>query len=377
MAKKQKVVLCRNCNSTMAKGTKICPSCGAKNKKPFYKKWWFVLIAVFVVIGLISSIGGGSEKIEWEDLELGYMLPEPASNKGRIVIDSDDSLSVSIVKMSKSDYKSYIADCEEMGYNIEAEKDGNNYDAFNEEGYSLRLYYMESSEELSIDLDAPEELGAYKWPNSDLAKLIPEPESTVGKVQWEYENEFFVYVGETSKEDFSAYADGCSEAGFDVDYQKGDTFYRAYDEAGNYVSLDYAGNNVMTIKMKAVEEEETVDEPEDAEVSDADNETTTNDEETPKDDSVDLVDGMRPEFKEAMDTYEDFMNEYCEFMEKYAESDGTDAGLLADYAKYMGKYADVVESFEKWEEDDMNAKETAYYLEVQTRINKKLIEVAE
>mgnify|MGYP006880104455 CR=1 FL=1 len=24
MAKKQKVVLCRNCNSTMAKGTKIC-----------------------------------------------------------------------------------------------------------------------------------------------------------------------------------------------------------------------------------------------------------------------------------------------------------------------------------------------------------------
>lgn len=69
MAKKQKVVLCRNCNSTMAKGTKICPSCGAKNKKPFYKKWWFVLIALFVVIGLISSIGGGSEKIEWDMLK--------------------------------------------------------------------------------------------------------------------------------------------------------------------------------------------------------------------------------------------------------------------------------------------------------------------
>lgn len=224
---------------------------------------------------------------------------------------------------------------------------------------------MESSEELSIGLDAPEELGAFKWPNSDLAKLIPEPESIVGKVQWEYSDAFFVYVGETSKEAFASYADKCSKAGFDVDYQKGDTYYRAYDETGNYVSLDYAGNNVMKIQMKAVEEEETVDE------------TTSNEDDTSKEDSSDLVDGMKPEFKEAMDTYEDFMNEYCDFMEKYAESDGTDLGLLGDYTDYISKYADVVDAFEKWEEDDMNAKETAYYLDVQTRINKRLFEVAE
>lgn len=377
MAKKQKLELCRNCNSTMVKGTKVCPSCGAKNKKPFYKKWWFALIAFFVIVGGIGSIGGGSKKIEWDDLELGYMLPEPASNKGRIVIDSDDSLSVFIVKMSKSDYKNYIADCEEMGYNIEAEKDGNNYDAFNEEGYELSLYYMESSEELSIGLDASEELGTFAWPNSDLAKLIPEPETTVGKVQWEYSNEFFIYVGETSKEDFTSYADKCSEAGFDVDYQKGDTYYRAYDEAGNYVSLDYAGNNVMTIQMKAVDEEETEEVVDEKEETDTDNETTSNEDETSKDDSSDLVDGMRSEFKEAMDTYEDFMNEYCDFMEKYAESDGTDLGLLADYTKYMSKYAEMMEAFEDWDDEDMNAKETAYYIEVQTRVNKRLFEVAE
>ena len=366
MKKKQKVVLCRNCNSTMAKGTKICPSCGAKNKKPFYKKWWFILIAFFVIIGGLGSISGGSEKIEWSDLELGHMLPEPTSNKGSIIIDSDDSLSVFIVKTSKSDYKNYIVACEEMGYTLEAKKDGNYYDAFNEEGYALNLFYMESSEELSIGLDAPEELGDFAWPNSDLAKLIPKPASTVGKVQWEYSDEFFVYVGQTSKEAFVAYADKCSEAGFDVDYQKGDTYYRAYDEVGNYVSLAYAGNNVITIQMKAVDEEETVDETD-----------VEEEEETSKNDSSELVDGMRPEFKEAMDTYEDFMNEYCDFMEKYAESDDTDLELLADYADYMSKYNDVVEAFEKWENDDMNARETEYYLEVQLRINKKLIEVAE
>lgn len=374
MAKKQKVVLCRNCNSTMVKGTKICPSCGAKNKKPFYKKWWFILIAFFVIIGLVGSIGGGSEKIEWDDLELRYMLPEPGSNKGKILSDLDTYLSIYIDKMSKSDYNDYIDECEEMGYTVEADKNGNNFSAYNEEGYSLSLYYAESSEELHISLDAPEELGILNWPNSDLAKLIPEPNSTTGKVARESSDGFYIYVGETSIEDFNSYADDCGEVGFNVDYEKGDKYYRAYDETGNYVSLVYSGNNVMTVEMKIAEEKETVAATEEP---DSDDETTTNDEETSKDDSSDLVDGMRPEFKEAMDTYEDFMNEYCEFMEKYAASDRTDLGLLADYADYMSKYADMAEAFEEWKGDDMNAKETAYYIEVQARITKKLLEVAE
>lgn len=99
-------------------------------------------------------------------------------------------------------------------------------------------------------------------------------------------------------------------------------------------------------------------------------------EETPNTD-VQLVDGMRPEFKEAMDSYEAFMNEYCDFMKKYAESDGTDIGLLADYTDYMSKYADVVEDFETWDSEEMNTAETAYYLDIQTRIYKKLLEVSQ
>lgn len=89
----------------------------------------------------------------------------------------------------------------------------------------------------------------------------------------------------------------------------------------------------------------------------------------------DLVDGMHPEFKEAMDSYEEFIDEYCAFMKKYADSDGTDLGMLADYTEYMGKYADFVASFDAWDEDEMNDTELAYYLDVQTRVNKKLLEV--
>lgn len=39
----------------------------------------------------------------------------------------------------------------------------------------------------------------------------------------------------------------------------------------------------------------------------------------------------------------------------------------------MSKYADFVEDFEKWEDEEMNAAETAYYIEVQSRVSKKCL----
>lgn len=82
------------------------------------------------------------------------------------------------------------------------------------------------------------------------------------------------------------------------------------------------------------------------------------------------------EFKAAMDSYEKFIDEYVTILKKY-QKDPTDLSILTDYAKYMGEYADMMQKFEKWENEDLNAAETAYYLEVQTRVTKKLLEVAE
>lgn len=110
-------------------------------------------------------------------------------------------------------------------------------------------------------------------------------------------------------------------------------------------------------------------------VSDKKTDETTKPATTKK--SEDLVDGMRPEFKAAMDSYENFMNEYVNFMKKYM-ADPSDMSLLMDYADYMSKYSDFVEDFEEWEDDDdMNAAETAYYIDVQARVSKKLLEIAE
>ena len=77
-----------------------------------------------------------------------------------------------------------------------------------------------------------------------------------------------------------------------------------------------------------------------------------------------------------MDSYENFMNEYVDFMKRY-KANPTDMGLILDYADYMTDYAKFISDFSKWENEELNAAETAYYIDVQTRVNKKLLEVAE
>lgn len=77
-----------------------------------------------------------------------------------------------------------------------------------------------------------------------------------------------------------------------------------------------------------------------------------------------------------MDSYEAFMDEYVAFMKKYKENPN-DLSPLTDYANYMSKYAEFVRDFEKWEDEDLNNEELAYYIDVQSRVNKKLLEVAQ
>lgn len=46
---------CKNCGADISKKAEICPSCGVKNKKPFYKKAWFVIAVIIVLIAIIAS----------------------------------------------------------------------------------------------------------------------------------------------------------------------------------------------------------------------------------------------------------------------------------------------------------------------------------
>lgn len=81
---------CTVCGNTIAKNVKKCPNCGAKNKRPFYKKKRFWIIAVIVLYFLINMLSGfisGLKKpesvIKAEDL---------IDEIGKVSIESEDAI---------------------------------------------------------------------------------------------------------------------------------------------------------------------------------------------------------------------------------------------------------------------------------------------
>lgn len=84
--------------------------------------------------------------------------------------------------------------------------------------------------------------------------------------------------------------------------------------------------------------------------------------------------GIRPEFKEAMDSYEAFIDEYCEFMKKY-KANPTDLTLLQEYPTFLQKYNEVTTAFNAWDSSDMTNEELEYYAEVSNRALQKMLEI--
>lgn len=91
------------------------------------------------------------------------------------------------------------------------------------------------------------------------------------------------------------------------------------------------------------------------------------------DDNTSDVTGVDPDLKAFLDSYEAYMDEYCDFMENY---DANDLTMLTKYADMMTKYADFAEKADAYDSDTMSPADSAYYLEVMTRVNAKLAKVA-
>lgn len=371
-------------------------------------------------------------------------------------------------------------------------------------GSSTKEVRSESGEEQSFS--------EFSWPRSDIAALIPVPESNIGRIDWEASYGFVVYVSETSKEDYSAYVDGCWDRGFTINYSKGDNYFWADNVDGYKVTVRFEKNDVMFIRMDEPEEGPSSDSPNTGARTESGFDPTTNQtitfwgiefsfpayfdvrdedstEETihyyPEEESYyatllfeaedaggmtldkfnagksgltdvvlegklsytteirseettvaglpgwrvsyrdteipstvnycimlnpdsdkliiiylvfddkdqsnyDYLDdyqkmlsaakavspsvsngtpvsGIRPEFKEAMESYEAFFDEYAAFMKKYANSDNQ-AGLLSDYLDYMSKYTDAMTKMDAIGEEEMSDEELMLYADTMNRI---------
>ena len=53
----------------------------------------------------------------------------------------------------------------------------------------------------------------------------------------------------------------------------------------------------------------------------------------------------------------------------------SDLSILTKYMSLMGKLSDMDEKFKAWESEDLNNEELKYYMDVNNRVMKKLLDV--
>lgn len=354
------------------------PMPAKKKKKPIYKRWWFYVIVVIAAIAVISSISGNkSEKIKWDDIILSEQLPEPPKKNGKINDNTAEALSVEIYKISDKQFNNYVEACKAKGFTVDSESDySSSYDAYNAAGYKLSLGYYGSRDQMEIELEKPIEMSAITWPTSKAGNQLPAPKSTTGKFSYENDDGFSVYIGNTSKDDYNSYVKACSDKGFTVNYNKDDNFYDADNNAGWHVSIKYEGNNIMSIDIDAPSESSTAPSASEDTTKPVESKPAQSKPAKTANNDSDMVDGMHRDFKEAMDSYEEFFDEYVAFMKKYENSDNP-MSMFSDYTKFMSQYSETMQKLDEWKSKDLNTKEAAYLLDVTNRINKKLLEVAE
>ncbi len=88
--------------------------------------------------------------------------------------------------------------------------------------------------------------------------------------------------------------------------------------------------------------------------------------------------GIRPEFKETMDSYEEFINEYVDFINQYANAENPmDLYSDPEYENYRSKYVEKQEEIKQINIDTLSAEESSYYREVQSRVTQKLLSPAQ
>lgn len=217
------------------------------------------------------------------------------------------------------------------------------------------------------------------WPDSELVSQLPEPESMKGEIDSESEEYFGVYLCGVDSDEFNSYVEKVQDKGFTVDYSKTSNSFLADNEAGYSVIVEWDdSDNTMSISIDApVEDEPDESESSGDDAADSSSEPDSQPDPQPQEQSTpDSSSPSEDDFKAAMDSYEAFFDKYVEFMNTY-KNDGQPANMLADYLDMMSQYSDTMSKLDAIDESTLTPEQDQYYLEVMTRINQKLLSVAQ
>lgn len=236
-----------------------------------HEKKWFLPV-LFVVIILSNIIGvaimmampmftfkmGGAlmskttssekaEKINLKELKLGSKLGRlPKGNKGQISSNNEKELILNIPNITPKDYEEYIKQCR-RNFNIDERLVSGSFEAYDKDNYRLMLDYYEQRKTLKIYVISPNKNPEIKWPNTELAKTIPEIKSKSGIVGRTNQKELQLTIQNTTKADFAEYIERCKAAGYNLNSDQKEDSYFAKDAQGNTLSLKYRSGREMSI----------------------------------------------------------------------------------------------------------------------------------
>lgn len=321
-----------------------------------------------------------TEQLDWTSVVLGNILPAPDSSEGNIEQNSGSSFSAYISNVTEEDFITYTNRCKDAGFTLDAEESNTSFFAMNAARYLLKTS-REGFNRMHISVTAPDP--QIDFPTSGPGAKLPKPSSALGKIESDSSKSFSVRLCGITADDFKNYVNQCEAAGFTVDYTKSAQEFSAGSADGYKLTISYDSSKHMEISITAPKTStatqpitQAATAPATTPVTEATQPLPTQTTSTAQTGSA-LTNGMRPEFKKAMDSYEAFIDEYCAFMTKYDSNEGSALTMAIDYAKYIAKYAEMARDFDAWEDDDLNDTEFSYYLQVQSRVLQKLAAVAQ
>lgn len=206
-----------------------------------------VIIFMFVRNGTFADIKSSNTVLEVPDTELSSIMPQIDGAKGEIVTNNSEYFSVTYYGISEKEFESYKTICKNEGYTIDCENNGSLFDAYNKEGYNIRITYYSS--ELHITVTDNLELRTIKWPDSEVANLLPVPKSDYGNISSSSDTCFIGYIGNMTIDDFNNYVNECIDKGFDEKVSQTDKQYHADNKAGYSVMVEYRGYNTIFIRI--------------------------------------------------------------------------------------------------------------------------------
>lgn len=145
-------------------------------QKKLWIKWLVLAVAIlFTALNIMSyswgrkapttghdssssnqNIGETAEKIDWKNITLSKVLPEPQSNMMVLLYNGNDWLNVTVHDVSENDFLEYVRWCkDDYGFTVDSDSFDDYFYAYNKDGYCVTLFYTETSKKLNIDLSAP------------------------------------------------------------------------------------------------------------------------------------------------------------------------------------------------------------------------------